>query len=90
MEVRDLRAAVQSAMNELDPEGLLRLGAPADEYDSEIDDFVATIAQDVQVTEALVRRTWARWFYAAAGERACLTELTRRLEELQRAWRASR
>lgn len=77
-------------MNEVDPEGLLRRGAPANEYDPEIADFAAAIEQDVHVSEAFVRSTWARWFYAAAGERACLVELTRRLEDLQRAWRGSR
>jgi hypothetical protein len=37
-------------MNDIDPESLLRLGAPV-EYDSEIDDSVGAIGRDVPITE---------------------------------------
>jgi hypothetical protein len=81
METRELRAAVRGVMNELDPEGLLRMGAPSDEYDGEVDDFVGVIVRVVEVTEALVRATWAKWFWPAAAEGPRLIELARRLAE---------
>jgi|HubBroStandDraft_2_1064218.scaffolds.fasta_scaffold269999_1 hypothetical protein len=90
MDIRALRAAVQSVVNGVDPEGLLRMGAPINEYDPEIDDFVGAIARDVPITEDFVRETWARWFDPRAGERTCLVELTGRLMAVQRDWRGSR
>jgi hypothetical protein len=90
MDTRDLRAALQSAMNDVDPEGLLRLGAPVDEYDSEIDEFVGAIARVVPIIEDYVRGAWARSFTAASGERTCLVELTGRLAGIQRDRRGSR
>lgn len=57
-----LRDRVKTAIDELDPEGLLGMGAPADEYDPEIDDFVRQIAGGASMTLEVVTKTWERWF----------------------------
>lgn len=87
MDARALRAAVQGVVNELDPEGLLRMGAPLDEYDSEINDFVTAITDDIPITEGHVRHIWDRWFGPARRDRPRLSDLSVRLASIQRVWR---
>ncbi|ROP38835.1 hypothetical protein [Saccharothrix texasensis] len=49
-------------MSRWDPEGLLALGAPADEYGPEADSFAALLGQGVTITPEVVRQVWERWF----------------------------
>lgn len=84
---RVARAAVKRLVDQLDPEGLLRIGAPPDEYDAEIDDFVAAVLADATVTESLVQDIWARWFGPRLKPPPSLSELARRLATIQRLWR---
>ncbi|MGH3813523.1 MAG: hypothetical protein ACRDUV_13910 [Pseudonocardiaceae bacterium] len=54
-------ADVQNAVDAEDPEGLLRLGAPLDEYAPEVKDLVRLV-QDELVTPSRVLEIWERWF----------------------------
>lgn len=53
--------AVHAAVDREDPEGLLASGAPADEYDPEVDDLAALVRGGA-VTAQQVRAIWERWF----------------------------
>ena len=55
-------ASVRAVVNELDPIGLLAVGAPPDEYDLEIPDLVELVLSPNPVTEDLVDEVWQRWF----------------------------
>ena len=60
-----LRARIAKAVNKADPEGLLKLGAPADEYGVEIDAIAAAL-EDVPLTEkavAIVARNVFRKYF---------------------------
>ncbi len=65
-----LRDHVKAAVDELDPEGLLAMGAPRDEYDPEIADFVAQIARGEPMTAESVTSTWERWFEGCSGAKS--------------------
>lgn len=56
-----LRAAVRGIVDALDPEGLLAIGAPADEYSPEVDALAGLVAAG-PVTAADVLATWEHWF----------------------------
>lgn len=80
-----LRAAVKAAINEIAPEGLLTNGAPSDEYDPEIDDFVSRIRNGDALTGETVTSIWARWFDhgSTAAQRAeVMSRLAARLAEI--------
>lgn len=81
-----LRRAVKAAVDALDPEGLLRMGAPDDEYDSEVDEFTARLAQGDVVTSDSVRAIWARWFGSSTRDQENLEDLARRLLTIQSRW----
>jgi hypothetical protein len=55
-------AAVRAVLNEHDPEGLLELGAPADEYDPEAEEFVRLLARGDEIKSAVVVDVWEHWF----------------------------
>ena len=61
---RALVAAVERAINEADPIGLLEGGAPADEYSSEAGTIVPRVvnAQNVDEITAVVHEEFLRWF----------------------------
>lgn len=54
-------ADVQAAVDAEDPEGLLKMGAPLDEYDPEVGDLVRLV-RDKSVTPARILEIWERWF----------------------------
>ena len=79
-----LLTEVKSILDALDPEGLLALGAPSDEYLPEARDFAARIRRGETITGEAARRTWVGWFYRGCGlERRGLADvLAERLAEL--------
>lgn len=67
-----LVAAVERAIEEADPIGLLEGGAPADEYGPEIGTIVsrAVKAQSVEEVTTVVHEEFVRWFgHDTAGPR---------------------
>jgi hypothetical protein len=56
-----LRDAVRRIVDELDPEGLLAVGAPADEYGPEVAALAELVAAG-PVDAAGVRAVWEHWF----------------------------
>jgi hypothetical protein len=54
---------VKRAIDQLDPEGLLAAGAPADEYDSEAQAFASVVLDGEPITPAVVRAVWVERFY---------------------------
>jgi hypothetical protein len=57
-----LRAAVPACLNRHDLLGVMDHGAPADEYGSEIEDFVRLMAADTPITPRVVAGVWHKWF----------------------------
>ena len=63
------REIIDATLTELDPVGLLALGAPADEYAPEVDwlwnslKWSSSIASKTQITNVLMT-CWAYWFGA--------------------------
>ncbi|WP_157248566.1 hypothetical protein [Nonomuraea typhae] len=55
-------AEVRSLINGYDPEGLLGMGAPEDEYESEVGDLAALVHAGQEITAAAVSSVWNRWF----------------------------
>jgi hypothetical protein len=76
-----LGSAVGEAVNQLDPEGLLDMGAPHDEYSSEIDSLTS-LAVRGDLSEQSVLTVWERAFgpssYLSARPEL-LTALTQQL-----------
>lgn len=56
--------AVEGAINEADPIGLLDLGAPSDEYAPEIGTIIPRLvkAQEVDEVTAVLHEEFVRWF----------------------------
>lgn len=57
-----LRAAVTAALNGHDLLGVMSHGAPEDEYDPEMWDFVRLIGEGVTITPEVVATIWHKWF----------------------------
>ncbi|MGC5013599.1 hypothetical protein ACLQ2R_22790 [Streptosporangium sp. DT93] len=57
-----LTTAVRELINRYDPEGLLGMGAPDDEYDSEVRDLTALVRGREKITAGVVGSVWNRWF----------------------------
>jgi hypothetical protein len=55
-------AAVRVLINQYDPEGLLGMGAPEDEYDPEVRDLTALVCGEEEITAEAVGAVWNRWF----------------------------
>ena len=70
-----LRAAVKAAIDEIDPEGLLTIGAPSDEYDPETRTILPRLrdCRSVEDVDRVVRDELARWFTPelVAGSPTC-------------------
>jgi hypothetical protein len=60
-------AEVREVLNKHDPECLLELGAPADEYDPEAREFVRLLARGEEIKPAAVVDVWERWFGPESG-----------------------
>lgn len=58
----DALAAVRHVVNKHDPEGLLELGAPRDEYDPEVSDLVRLVLREAPPNEVEIIEVWNRWF----------------------------
>ena len=56
------RDAVTECLNAHDLLGVLDLGAPADEYDSEMEDFTRLISEGREITPEVVATVWHKWF----------------------------
>ena len=59
-----LVAAVQRAINEADPVGLLHIGAPSDEYSPEVGTIVPRLASAERLDNvaAVLHEEFVRWF----------------------------
>ncbi len=57
-----LRAAVQEKVNDADLNGLLADGAPADEYEPEIQDLLGLMGRSREVTAEAIATVWHKWF----------------------------
>jgi hypothetical protein len=55
-------AAVRDIVNEADPESLLKLGAPLDEYEPEVAQLVGLVLRADALSEVEVVEVWQRWF----------------------------
>ncbi|MET9339023.1 hypothetical protein [Nonomuraea sp. NPDC003804] len=55
-------AAVRALINRYDPEGLLGMGAPEDEYDPEVGDLATLVCGGDEITADAVGFVWNRWF----------------------------
>ena len=60
--------AVTAILNAHDLLGVLELGAPADEYDPEMQDFVLLKAAGTFITPEVVAMVWHKWFGDAKEE----------------------
>ena len=77
-----LVAAVERAVNEADPIGLLEIGAPTDEYSPEIGTIVPRIANAQRLDDVtdVLHEEFSRWFGAgAAGPRDAYEAPARRI-----------
>jgi hypothetical protein len=78
--------ATREIVNRHVPVGLLSMGAPEDEYDAEVRDFVRMVLRDGDLDERSVSAVWVRWFgadYSMSGT-ALLRGLTADLQQLLR------
>jgi hypothetical protein len=57
-----LREAVTACLNSHDLLGVLDLGAPADEYDPEMEDIAQLLAAGEPITPGVVAGVWHKWF----------------------------
>jgi hypothetical protein len=57
-----LRAAITERLNANDLLGVMDHGAPADEYDPEMEDFARLIAGGETITTEVVAHVWHKWF----------------------------
>jgi hypothetical protein len=83
------RNAVREAINRHDPIGLRELGAPDDEYDSEVSTILPRLVQCNDVDEALdaVHSEFEAWFGAlTAGRKGKFRELAGELFRLKGEW----
>ncbi|MDI3213578.1 hypothetical protein [Arthrobacter sp. AL12] len=65
-----MRAAITERLNAHDLLGVLDLGAPADEYGPEMEDFAALFAARETVTPEVVATVWQKWFGNSFGDTA--------------------
>ncbi len=85
-----LVAAVERAINEADPVGLLHIGAPSDEYSPEVGTIVPRLASAVRLDDvaAVLHEEFVRWFGAGiAGPRERSEMLARPIWDALSAYR---
>lgn len=82
-----LHAALRAVIDRRDPEGLLALGAPPDEYAPETGDFARLHTGGGSFTPDTVTVVWERWFGAGSGfvSRASRAELEAFAADLEAA-----
>jgi hypothetical protein len=71
-----VQAALRAVIDHRDPEGLLALGAPPDEYEPEAADLARLRATGTPITSTLLIEVWERWF----GPRSRFVSRTSRAE----------
>lgn len=59
---------VKKVLDELDPEGFLKMGAPKDEYSSEAHSLAIALTRGDRISAEYVRDVWLYWF--GCGEEA--------------------
>ena len=59
--------AVLGVLNREDPEGLLAVGAPADEYEPEADDLARRLRDGRRITGEALVEVWEHWFGPGSG-----------------------
>lgn len=64
---RSLKSRVKAVIDAADPVGLLEIGCPADEYDSEINEFVRLLGRADDLTAPDVIAVWEKWFHPGVG-----------------------
>jgi hypothetical protein len=62
-----LRAAITERLNTHDLAGVMDHGAPATEYDPEMEDFAAVITAGTPITPEVVAAVWHKWFGDSFG-----------------------
>jgi hypothetical protein len=62
-----LRSAITERLNDHDLAGAMAQGAPATEYDPEMEDFAALIAAGQTITAEAVATVWHKWFGNSFG-----------------------
>lgn len=75
---------VKQLINATDPIGLLALGCPDDEYESEINDIAEQVGDCCTVTEIedLLHQTFVKWFdEAIAGDRKVYLGMAKQLHQ---------
>ena len=84
--------AVRALINHYDPEGLLEMGAPADEYASEAGDLTALVLGRAEITPEAVALIWNRWFDNGVSDWCTRRpeQLAKVASELERLRRESR
>jgi hypothetical protein len=58
----DAVVAVRAVVNRHDPEGLIEMGAPEDEYDAEVRDLVRLVVGAEPPSAESVLTVWQKWF----------------------------
>jgi hypothetical protein len=64
---RPLFDEVRTVLNAHDPEGLLAVGGPEDEYTLEVDDFVRRLRNGQPISRQVVIDVWEGWFGPNSG-----------------------
>jgi hypothetical protein len=86
----DALSAVRVIVNTHDPEGLLAMDAPEDEYDPEVTDLVRLVLRGNVLDPSDVEAIWTRWFGNDDGFRGeRLRAVTADLQELHQRLRSS-
>jgi hypothetical protein len=67
-ELSALKAAITEQLNAHDLLGVLPHGAPADEYDPEMEALAALMAAGQHITPEVVATVWHKWFGDSSGE----------------------
>ena len=89
---QDFVAAVERAINEADPIGLLEMGAPADEYSPEIGTILPRLAAVERVDDVtdVLHEEFLRWFdHGIAGPRDAYEAPARRIWDALLEYRKS-
>lgn len=65
-----LRSDITERLNAHDLLGVIDHGAPATEYDPEMEDFARLIAEGEPITPEVVTTVWHKWFGDSFGDSA--------------------
>lgn len=80
--------AVLVVLTRVDPEGLLAIGAPADEYAFEADELAGRLRDGRPVTTEVLVEVWERWFGPDSGyvRRTSMSQVAKLAAELDALW----